>query len=404
MITNEPFENSRINSTLLDDFSKKVYALDIKKNEKERLIAKARETLIQYVKPAYQSIITYFEELEQEASTTDGVWAFPDGNNFYNSELASITTTNMTAEEIHNVGLQEVSRIHSEMKLIMKKIRFKGNLQDFFQYVNNDEKLFYEDSNLGRTEYVADAKEIVDNMKKSLDLLFNTKPNAKIIVKPVEKFREQSAGKAFYRSPAIDGSRPGIYYVNTFDMKAIPKYQMEALAYHEGIPGHHMQIAISQELKGLPMFRKFGWYTAYGEGWALYSEYLPKEIGFYKDPYSDFGRLAMELWRACRLVVDTGIHKMKWTREEGIAYYSENTPNAESDVIKMVERHIIMAGQATGYKIGMIKILELREKARFELGDKFDIREYHDVVLTNGRLPLNILEKQVDKWISLKLN
>ncbi|HIA23252.1 MAG TPA: DUF885 domain-containing protein [Candidatus Marinimicrobia bacterium] len=194
------------------------------------------------------------------------------------------------------------------------------------------------------------------------------------------------------------------YYVNTYDMKAIPKYQMEALAFHEGIPGHHMQIAISQELKDIPMFRKFGWYTAYGEGWALYSEYIPKEMGFYTDPYSDFGRLAMELWRACRLVVDTGIHAKKWTREQGIDYYVQNTPNVEADAVKMVERHIVMAGQATGYKIGMLKILELREKARDKLGKAFDIREYHDVVLTNGRLPLNILEDQIDKWIASKLN
>jgi len=198
----------------------------------------------------------------------------------------------------------------------------------------------------------------------------------------------------------LDGSRPGTYYANLYDMESMPSYQMEALAYHEGIPGHHMQIAIAQELKDVPMFRKLGRYTAYIEGWGLYSEFIPKEMGFYADPYSDFGRLAMELWRACRLVVDTGIHAKKWTREEGIKYYTDNTPNAELDAIKMVERHIVMPSQATAYKIGMLKILELRKKAKEALGDTFDIRKFHDVVLTNGPLPLNVLENLVDEYIS----
>ena len=221
-------------------------------------------------------------------------------------------------------------------------------------------------------------------------------------VKAVEAFREQSAGKAFYQRPSEDGTRPGLYYANLYDMKAMPTYQMEALAYHEGIPGHHMQIAISQELKGIPKFRKFGSYTAYIEGWGLYSEYLPKEFGFYSNPYSDFGRLSMELWRACRLVVDTGIHAKKWTRQQGIDYYVSNTPNAESDAVKMVERHIVMPSQATAYKIGMLKILELRKAAQAELGDKFDIREYHDEVLRFGPVPLNVLETNINNWVASK--
>ena len=404
VISNEPFENTGIPSTLLEDFTKKVNALDIISRERERLLIQANQALLKYVKPAYEDIIAYIKELQKEASPTDGVWDFPDGESFYNARLAAITTTDLTAEEIHNIGLQEVDRIHAEMRNIMQQVGFEGALQEFFVYVNNDDSQFYADSDQGRAEYVAEATRIVDAMRAELDQLFITKPKAEIVVKAVEAFREESAGKAFYQSPALDGSRPGTYYVNTYDMKAIPKYQMEALAFHEGIPGHHMQIAISQELQDIPMFRKFGWYTAYGEGWALYSEYIPKEIGFYKDPYSDFGRLAMELWRACRLVVDTGIHAKKWTREQGIDYYVQNTPNVEADAVKMVERHIVMAGQSTGYKIGMLKILELREKARAEMGEAFDIREYHDIVLTNGRLPLNILEDQIDKWIASKLN
>jgi len=404
VISNEPFENTGIPSTLLEDFTKKVNALDLKSRERERLLIQAKQALLKHVKPAYEDIIAYIKELQKEASPTDGVWDFPDGESFYNARLAAITTTDLTAEEIHNIGLQEVDRIHAEMRNIMQQVGFEGTLQEFFVYVNNDDSQFYADSDQGRAEYVAEATRIVDAMRAELDQLFITKPKAEIVVKAVEAFREESAGKAFYQSPALDGSRPGTYYVNTYDMKAIPKYQMEALAFHEGIPGHHMQIAISQELKDIPMFRKFGWYTAYGEGWALYSEYIPKEMGFYTDPYSDFGRLAMELWRACRLVVDTGIHAKKWTREQGIDYYVQNTPNVEADAVKMVERHIVMAGQATGYKIGMLKILELREKARAEMGEAFDIREYHDIVLTNGRLPLNILEDQIDKWIASKLN
>jgi uncharacterized protein (DUF885 family) len=224
------------------------------------------------------------------------------------------------------------------------------------------------------------------------------------MVKAVEPYREQTAGEAFYQSPAPDGSRPGVYYINLYDMKQMPKYQLEALAYHEAIPGHHMQLSIQQELQGLPKFRTLGGgYTAYVEGWGLYSELVPKEIGFYQDPYSDFGRLAMELWRACRLVVDVGIHQKKWTREEGIKFYKDNTPASEGECIKMVERHIVMPSQATAYKVGQMKILALREQAKSKLKDKFNIREFHDVVLKNGALPLDVLEKLIHRWVESKL-
>ena len=289
------------------------------------------------------------------------------------------------------------------MREIMKKVDFKGDLQAFFEFMRNDEQFYYPETDEGRQRYLDEATAYIDTMKGELDKLFITKPKADLTVKRVETFREKSAGKAFYQQPAPDGSRPGLYYANLYDMKAMPTYQMEALAYHEGIPGHHMQIALKQELEGLPMFRKFGGYTAYSEGWGLYSELIPKEIGFYKDPYSDFGRLAMELWRACRLVVDTGIHTKKWTREQGIEYYVSNTPNAKSDAVKMVERHIVMPSQATAYKVGMIKILDLRAKAKKALGDKFDIRKFHDVVLTSGALPLNVLEDMVDDYIAKEL-
>ena len=268
--------------------------------------------------------------------------------------------------------------------------------------MRDDDQFYYASDDQGRARYLSEATELIDTMKGKIDEMFITKPKADINVKAVEPFREQSAGKAFYQRPSEDGTRPGLYYANLYDMKSMPTYQMEALAYHEGIPGHHMQLAIQQELQGIPKFRRFGGYTAYIEGWGLYSEFLPKEFGFYSDPYSDFGRLAMELWRACRLVVDTGIHTKKWTRQQGIDYYLSNTPNAELDAVKMVERHIVIPSQATAYKIGMLKIQELREKARGALGDKFDIREYHDEVLKYGPLPLNAVEAKIDAWVQSK--
>lgn len=402
VLVGAPFDPSGEESTLLADFSSKVGKLDLSATEKTALVERAKEALISVVKPAYEDLIGFVSDQENRATTEHGVWKFPNGKAFYNNALARTTTTNMTADEIHELGLSEVARIHSEMTVIKDKVGFKGSLQEFFAFMREDQQFYYEDSDQGREAYMKQAVFVIDSMKGRLDELFYTKPKADIMVKQVEAFREKSAGKAFYQSPALDGSRPGIYYANMYDIKAMPSYQMEALAYHEGIPGHHMQRAISQELENLPMFRKLGGYTAYTEGWGLYSELIPKDMGYYSDPYSDFGRLAMELWRACRLVVDTGIHAKKWTRAQGVNYYKDNTPNAESDAVKMVERHIVMAGQATAYKIGMNKIVALRDGAKKALGDSFDIREFHDVVLTNGAVPLNVLEEMVNEWVESK--
>ncbi|MDN3484185.1 DUF885 domain-containing protein [Pseudoalteromonas sp. APC 3224] len=401
IIKGAPFEQGE-DSTLLADFKRKVNALEIDQAEKDALISKATDSLKTAVKPAYSKLINYIAQLEKRADDRDGAWKFPDGEAFYNNALKRTTTTDLTAKEIHAIGLAEVSRIHDEMRAIKDKVGFEGDLNAFMQFMKTDKQFYLANTEAGKAQYLSEAKGLIDNMKTRLDELFIVKPKADMIVKRVEAFREKAAGKAFYQQPAPDGSRPGIYYANLYDMEAMPTYQMEALAYHEGIPGHHMQIAISQELEGVPKFRKFGGYTAYIEGWGLYSELLPKEMGLYEDPYSDFGRLAMELWRACRLVVDTGIHAMKWTRQEGIDYYVNNTPNATSDGVKMVERHIVMPSQATAYKVGMLKILELREAAKKQLGDKFDIRQFHDVVLKNGPVPLNVLENFVDEWVASK--
>ena len=405
IIKGAPFDDGEP-STLLADFSGKLDKLEamegseLTAEKKAELLAAANTALMDSVKPAYEGLIAHLTELEAQANTDDGVWKWKDGDKFFDVALARTTTTDLTADQIHEIGLNEVARIHEEMTAIKEKVGFEGDLKAFMEFMRDDDQFYYNNDQEGKDRYLSEATALIDTMKGRLDELFITKPKADLKVKAVEAFREQSAGKAFYQRPSEDGSRPGLYYANLYDMKAMPTYQMEALAYHEGVPGHHMQLAIQQELKGIPKFRKFGGYTAYIEGWGLYSEYLPKEIGMYSDPYSDFGRLAMELWRACRLVVDTGIHSKKWTREEGIKYYTDNTPNAVSDAVKMVERHIVMPSQATAYKIGMLKILELRAKAKEALGDKFDIRGFHDEILKYGPLPLNVVEAKIDAWVS----
>ncbi|NNC99187.1 MAG: DUF885 family protein [Gammaproteobacteria bacterium] len=408
VITGAPFDDGEP-GTILSDFTNKLEALAaneesaLTQQKQDELLNAANSALLNAVKPAYEKLVDYLTELETTATSDDGIWKWKDGDTFYNVALARTTTTDLTSEQIHQIGLDEVKRIHEEMRKIKDTVKFDGDLAEFMAFMRDDSQFYYPDTEEGKARYLREATALIETMKSSLDEMFITKPVADIKVKAVEAFREQSAGKAFYQRPSEDGTRPGLYYANLFDMEAMPTYQMEALAYHEGIPGHHMQLAIAQELKNVPMFRKFGSYTAYTEGWGLYSELLPKEFGFYSDPYSDFGRLAMELWRACRLVVDTGIHAKKWTREQGIEYYSSNTPNAVSDGVKMVERHIVMPSQATAYKIGMLKILELREAAKQSLGDKFDIRGFHDQVLKYGPLPLNVLEDKINAWVAEKL-
>lgn len=401
LITGAPYDDGK-DSTLYADFKGKVGKLSVSDDEKSALIEKAKTAMLDSVKPAYEKLNGYLTDLEKKATTDDGAWKLPEGHKFYQHRLNVYTTTDMSADKIHEVGLQDVERIHGEMREIMKKVKFDGSLQEFFEFMRTDKQFYYPETEEGKQRYLNEATAMIDIMKGRLDELFITKPKADLVVKAVEPFREKSAGKAFYQRPAPDGSRPGIYYANLYKMSSMPTYQMEALAYHEGVPGHHMQLSIMQELEDVPSFRKFGGYTAYTEGWGLYSELVPKEIGLYQDPYSDFGRLAMELWRACRLVVDTGLHSKKWTREETIDWLAENSPNPHEDVVKAIERYIVMPGQATAYKIGMMKIVELRENAKKELGDKFDIREFHDVVLANGAVPLDVLERLVGDWVNQK--
>lgn len=397
-----PFDASAEPSGMLADFTKKVDALDIPAARKSALTADATSALKNSVKPAYEAIIAMMDRQMAAANNDDGAWKLPDGAAYYAVNLARMTTTDMTPAQIHELGLAEVARIQNEMRAIKDKVGFKGDLQAFFAYMRDDpdKRFTYENTDDGRARYLGEATAIIDAMRARLGEQFITLPKAPIEVRRVEPFREKAAGKAFYQRPSPDGSRPGIYYANLNNMADMPTYQMEALAYHEGIPGHHMQLAIMQELEGIPEFRKFGGFTAYSEGWGLYSEYIPKAMGLYEDPYSDFGRLAMELWRAARLVVDTGIHDKRWTREEAVQYLLANTPNPEGDCRNSTDRYVVMPGQATAYKIGMIKIMELRSRAEGALGDKFDIRRFHDAILNQGALPLAILDEKIDMWIA----
>ena len=403
VISGLPFEDDSDDiNLLLNDFKTKVDKLDLDDEMREQLYTDAATALLTSVGPAYRDMIAEMKVQEAKASTDDGVWKLPNADAYYAHRLKRMTSTDMTASEIHDLGLADVARIQNEMREIMKTVGFEGDLQDFFEFIRTDKRFVYPNTAEGKARYLKEATDWIDQMKAELPSVFNVLPKAELEVKAVEAFREKSAGKAFYNRPAPDGSRPGVYYANLYNMDDMPIYQMEALAYHEGIPGHHMQLSISQELTGIPKFRKYGSMTAYTEGWGLYSEFLPKEMGFYKDPYSDFGRLAMEIWRAARLVVDTGLHDKKWTREEAIDYLVTNTPNPKGDAVKAIERYIVMPGQATAYKIGMIKIIELREEAKVKLGDKFSLAEYHDIVLESGPVPLNILEERVNEWVASK--
>ena len=398
VITGAPFTQGA-DSALMADFRAKVKKLKLPADQEKALIGKAQAALTGSVKPAYEKLIALMQQQEARAPTQDGVWRLPNGNKYYAERLAYYTTTDMTADEIHNFGLSEMDRIHKEMEAIAKKVGFKGTLKEFMQAVQNDPKQFYPNTDAGREAYIKDATAVIDAMRAKLPGYFGVLPKADMIVKRVEPFREKSAGKAFYQSPAPDGSRPGTYYANLYDMKDMPKFQLEALAYHEGIPGHHLQRAISGELKGIPNFQKYGRFTAYTEGWGLYTELLAKEMGAYQDPYADFGRLSQELWRAARLVVDTGIHYKKWSREQAIQYLLDNTPNSEGEARKAIERYIVYPGQATAYLIGKTEILRAREAAKAELGDKFDIRAFHDVVLGSGPVPLDIMKENVQNWV-----
>jgi uncharacterized protein (DUF885 family) len=400
VITGAPFD-ARPDSALFSDFKTKLAALRLPEADAAALTAAARAALVDGVAPAYRELIAAMKALEQQASTDDGVWRLARGAEYYAERLRSYTTTAMTADEIHALGLREVARIHGEMRALMPALGFRGKaLAAFLRTMRDRKDLYFPSGEAGRAQYLSATQTALAEITAKLPQWFATLPKAKMEVKAVEAFREKSAGKAFYQRPAPDGSRPGTYYVNLYDMAAMPITEVEALAYHEGIPGHHLQLAIQTELGDLPPFRKFGGVTAYSEGWGLYAEKLAKEMGQYTDPLRDFGRLQLELHRAIRLVVDTGLHHKKWKKAQAIKYIIDSSAEPVAAATKAIERYIVFPGQATAYMIGRLKISELRDRAAAELGKAFDVRAFHDVVLRNGPIPLDVMEQEVLRWIA----
>ncbi len=367
----------------------------------ERLKAETARQILASVYPAYARLIDYFKAIRPRTTTDAGVWKLPDGDAFYRYSLKMMTTTELEPEEIHQIGLSEVARIEAEMRAILQQEGYDVSqpMGVLMQQLGQEPRFLYSDDDQGRQQILEDYQAIIDEISAGLSPMFAVMPKAGVQVKRVPAFKEKTAPGAYYNPPAMDGSRPGIFYANLYDIKATPKYSMRTLAYHEAVPGHHFQIAIAQEQKDLPFFRRMLPMPAFAEGWALYAERVAWEAGFLQDPYDNLGRLQAELFRAVRLVVDTGIHAKRWSREQAIDYMLEHAGMAESDVIAEVERYIVMPGQACAYKIGMLKILELRKRAQEALGDGFDIRAFHDVLLKNGAMPLAILEQIVDRWI-----
>lgn len=399
-ISGAPFQKGAEPGALLNDFRTKVTTLELPESEKQALIAQAEAALVDVYEPAMRRYMQTLREMETRADERGGAWTLPRGEEFYAAQLALFTTRDdLNAQTIHQTGLSEVARIQNEMRTIMQQVGFEGSLQEFFGFLRTDPRFYYPDTPEGQQRYLAESTQMIEQVMERAPRYFDRLPEAGLEVRAVEPFREATATGAFYNPPTLDGSRPGYYYVNLSNMADNPTYLMESLAYHEGAPGHHFQIALAQELDDVPLMQRLAWYSAYGEGWALYAEQLGKDMGFFTDPYKDFGRLSYELFRAARLVVDTGIHDQRWTREQAIAYMVENTPMTEGDITNEVERYIVWPGQAVSYKIGMMTILELRERARAALGDRFTWGGFHNAVLTGGTLPLPVLADRVDDWI-----
>lgn len=408
IITGAPFTEGD-DSALWADAKAKVASLV----EGELLEQNAADVLLEDIKTAlqgefqvaYQNLIAWQQEDRVNASAeAQGASALPNGVAYYEERLANQTTTDLTADEIHQIGLSEVARLRAEMIQIKDDFGFEGSLPEFFTFLRDtkdDERLYYPNNDEGRQGYIDDATAAIDKIKSELPNYFGILPKADMVVKRVEAFREQDGAAQHYFPSTPDGSRPGVYYAHLSDMTSMPKRELEVIAYHEGLPGHHMQIAIQQELEGVPTFRTQAGFTAYSEGWALYSEWLAKQMpGTFENPLSDFGRLGSEIWRAIRLVVDTGLHAKGWSEQEAIDYFKANSAVTEEQAISEVRRYLVLPGQATSYKVGMLKIQELRAAAEKKLGDKFDIKGFHDTVLGGGAMPLSILERRVQQWVT----
>ena len=395
-----PFTKTSVEAPLYADIKGKIEKLGLTDADKAALLQQATDALLTSVKPAYAELVAEMERQQAMAGTDDGVWRFKDGAGYYAQLLKNYTTTDLNADQIHTLGLAQVARIHGEMREIMAKTGFQGSLQAFFDFIRTDKRFYAPNTEEGRALYLSEMEKAKQQVTALLPQYFGILPKAPLVVKPVEPFREKSAGKAFYQGPSPDGSRPGTYYANLYNMADMPLVEVDALFYHEGLPGHHLQRTIQTELTNVPPFRRFGGFTAYTEGWGLYSEKLAKDMGLYPDPYRDFGRLQLELHRAIRLVVDSGLHHKKWTREQAIQYVKDNSADAPGGIVKAIERYVVYPGQATAYMVGRLKISELRDQAQRELGPKFGYPAFHDVVLKDGAVPLDMLEEQVKAWIA----
>lgn len=365
--------------------------------DRERLTAEYRAAIQQRVVPTYRKLHDFIrDEYMPRARTTVGLSALPDGRAWYEFQVKAITTTDMTPEQIHDIGLAEVARIHREMEGVMRQVGWTGDLKSFMRHVQTEPRFRY----TTREEMLADYRAAQARIDASTDRLFDVKPRANYEIRPVEPFRERSFSGGSYTPAALDGSRPGVFHLNTYDPPSRPRYGMESLLIHEGSPGHHFQISIARELEHLPRLRRFGGYTAYSEGWGLYAETLGRELGLYTDPYQYYGYLASELWRSIRLVLDTGIHAKGWTLEQAMEYARQNSPNSETSIQAEVERFAAIPGQALAYKVGEMKITELRRRAEAALGPRFDIKAFHRAVLEDGALPLDVLDDKIDRWIA----
>ena len=399
IIAGAPFGRGADND-LFADFKAKVGKLSIAQASKDTLIAEARTAMLQSMGPAYKRLIATLTAQEKRAGTDDGIWRFKDGAAQYSALLKFYTTTDLDGDQVHALGLAQVARIHGEMTAIKERVGFKGTLQQFFAHIRDGKEFYYSNDAAGKQRYLDESLKAQAQVAAALPRYFGRLPKTALLIKPVEPFREKNAGKAFYQDPPPDGSRPGTYYVNLYDMRNMPSTEVEALFCHEGIPGHHLQGALLSELAEgeVPPFRQFSGYTATDEGWGLYAEKLCKEMGLYTDPYRDFGRLQLELHRAMRLVVDSGLHHKRWSREQAIKYISDNS--ADKGIDKAIERYIVYPGQATAYMVGKLKIEELRARAKAALGAKYDDRGFHDTVLLAGSMPLEMLEARIDGWIA----
>ncbi len=391
-------------SALFADAKGKIAALKtagkITETQAATLQSQVSSAMTTKMKPAYDRVAAWLTADAPNASAeAKGAGALPDGANYYNASLYLQTTTDMTAEQIHQLGLSEVARIRGEMETVKARTGFTGTLDQFFVFMRTDKRFYLPDTDAGRQQYLRLAERYLGEMKKRLPVFFGRLPKADLVVKRVEAFREEPGGAQHYQRGAADGSRPGVFYAHLSDMTAMPTYQLENIAYHEGLPGHHMQLSIAQELTGLPKFRNNYSYTAYVEGWGLYTEALAKEMGFDTDPYNDFGRLSGEIWRAIRLVVDTGIHAKGWSEAQAVAYFTNNSAQPEGAIRSEIRRYILGPGQATCYKIGMLKFQQLRDEARRTLGPRFSYPKFHDAVLGGGSLPLPVLETRTRRWI-----